>query len=97
MFKFLFKKEYDHSHSFTEVDEKGYQYCVACNYARYVPKENVKCNHKWKIIENNSISRLDVYRNEWRKIGLAYISQCENCGELKSETFKTILTEKKGG
>lgn len=87
LLKILFKRNDTHEHSYGQVEEDGYQYCVACNYAHFVSKK-VECYHKWKIIDEYNISRI---RNG-SVTGKVYFMRCENCGEMKSQ--KLIIFDK---
>lgn len=64
----------------SNVDSKGYQYCVECNKAFLV---GVKCNHIWAHV--SSIEHINVFTSNITKF--TYIQRCELCGEFsKFET-----------
>ena len=71
-------KKKECNHKYGAVNSNGYQYCVECNLARYVPKV---CEHVWKIIEQREVTNI-MYNS---RIGFIYVQECDKCGEIKSE------------
>jgi len=67
-----------HIYKWGEIKD-GYQYCVVCGKAIFVP-----CNHKWGTIEEYLI------RNSLgdKTIGEVYIQQCEHCKTITKTTIR---------
>ena len=68
--------------SWSDVDNKGHQYCKVCNKA-----VNVPCNHTWEVLEKHNIvtTAWIVAKN---RCNYQYISKCIHCGELKHQYFE---------
>jgi hypothetical protein len=69
------------SHTYSDVDERGYQRCIKCNKSIYIG--HPECNHIWKIHE--AIEAKSWFSNIVHKI---YVQQCTECGEMKNHSTK---------
>ncbi len=71
-----------HIHTYGKIDEKGYQYCTACNKSFYVgillPEST------WKIHE-----RVEFTNKENKIHKITFVQECIETGELKSFSIRS--------